>query len=114
MNYIVDKETLNNFCDDYIKPTLKSHRTDLYPLCFQRCKEIISTYRSAFPLDCAQLDLLFILLKQQLITPIGGLVAMDEVIEYMYDHFDEIYKAPKIFISHSEKDKPIVEKFVYA
>ena len=30
----------------------------------------------------------------------------------MYDHFDEKYKTPKIFISHSEKDRPIVEKFV--
>jgi len=30
----------------------------------------------------------------------------------MYDHFDEINKAPKIFISHSTDDRPIVEKFV--
>lgn len=37
---------------------------------------------------------------------------MEEVVKYMYDHFDEIYKAPKIFISHSTDDKPIVEKFV--
>lgn len=37
---------------------------------------------------------------------------MSEVVKYMYDHFDEMYKAPKIFISHSTDDKPIVEKFV--
>ena len=27
-------------------------------------------------------------------------------------YFDEIYKTPKIFISHSTDDKPIVERFV--
>ena len=37
---------------------------------------------------------------------------MEEVVKYMYDHFDEIYKTPKVFISHATADKPIVEKFV--
>lgn len=85
---------------------------DLYIDCVQRCQEIISIYKSAFPCDCAQLDLLLILIKQHLIDMNKCLVAMEEVVKYMYDHFDEIYKTPKIFISHSTDDKPTVERFV--
>ena len=81
-------------------------------ICVQQCKEIISAYKGAFPCDCAQLDLLLWLRAHNLISPKDCLIAMGEVVKYMYDHFDEIYKAPKIFISHSTEDKPIVEKFV--
>ncbi len=109
---MISKEILNDFHDNYIMPSIRVQRMDLYINCVQRCQEIISIYRSAFPCDCSQLDLLLILIKQHLIDMNKCLVAMEEVVKYMYDHFDEIYKTPKIFISHSTDDKPIVEKFV--
>lgn len=113
MSCLINKETLNDFHDNYIMPSIRIQRMDLYINCVQQCQEIISIYRPAFPCDCAQLDLLLILIKQRLIDMDKCLVAMDEVVKYMYDHFDEIYKAPKIFISHATTDKPIVEKFVF-
>ncbi len=112
MSCLISKETLNDFHDNYIMLSIRTQRMDFYQNCVQRCQEIISIYRPAFPCDCAQLDLLLILIKQHLIDMNKCLVAMEEVVKYMYDHFDEIYKAPKIFISHATTDKPIVEKFV--
>lgn len=112
MSCLISKEILNDFHDNYIMPSIRVQRMDLYINCVQRCQKIISIYRSAFPCDCAQLDLLLILIKQHLIDMNKCLVAMEEVVKYMYDHFDEIYKTPKIFISHSTDDKPIVERFV--
>lgn len=118
MSCLIDKDTLNDFHDNYIIPSISSQRMDrtqsmVFSLnCVKRCEEIISIFRPAFPCDCAQLDLLLILIKQRLIDMDKCLVAMEEVVKYMYDHFDEIYKSPKIFISHSTDDKAIVEKFV--
>ena len=112
MNCLVTKETLNEFYDSYIVLSLSNQQTALFLRCVQRCKEIISAYKATFPCDCAQLDLLLWLRTHNLISIKDCLVAMSEVVKYMYDHFDEMYKAPKIFISHSTNDKPIVEKFV--
>ena len=112
MNCLVTKETLNEFYDSYIVLSLSNQQTALFLRCVQRCKEIISAYKATFPCDCAQLDLLLWLRTHNLISIKDCLVAMSEVVKYMYDHFDEMYKAPKIFISHSTDDKPIVEKFV--
>lgn len=112
MNCPVNKETLNEFYDSYIVLSLTNQQKALFLRCVQRCKEIISAYKETFPCDCAQLDLLLWLRTHNLISIKDCLVAMSEVIKYMYDHFDEIYKAPKIFISHSTDDRPIVEKFV--
>lgn len=118
MSCLISKETLSDFHDNYIIPSISAQRMDsaqrmAFSLnCVKRCEEIISIFRPAFPCDCAQLDLLLILIKQRLIDMDKCLVAMEEVVKYMYDHFDEIYKAPKIFISHATIDKPMVEKFV--
>ena len=113
MDCPVNKETLDEFYDSYIVLSLSNHQLKApFLRCVQRCKEIISAYKVAFPCDCAQLDLLLWLRTHNLISIKDCLVAMSEVVKYMYDHFDEMYKAPKIFISHSTDDKPIVEKFV--
>lgn len=112
MNCSVNKETLNEFYDSYIALSLNNQQTALFLRCVQRCKEIISAYKGAFPCDCAQLDLLLWLRTYNLISIKDCLVAMSNAVKCMYDHFDEIYKAPKIFISHSTDDRPIVEKFV--
>lgn len=113
MDCPVNKETLDEFYDSYIVLSLSNHQLKApFLRCVQRCKEIISAYKVVFPCDCAQLDLLLWLRTHNLISIKDCLVAMSEVVKYMYDHFDEMYKAPKIFISHSTDDKPIVEKFV--
>ena len=112
MSCLLDKQTLDIFRTNYIIPTLKYQRTDFLQSCTQQCREIISAYRPAFPDDCAQLDFLFWLEKHSLISVNNCLIAMHDVVQYMSNHFDEIYKAPKVFISHSTDDRPIVEKFV--
>lgn len=112
MNCLVTKEVLDEFYNSYIVLSLSNQQTALFLRCVQRCKEIISAYKGAFPCDCAQLDLLLWLKTHNLISIKDCLVAMSEVVKYMYDHFDEMYKAPKIFISHSTDDRLIVEKFV--
>ena len=112
MNCLVNKETLDEFYKSYIVFTLRNQQADFYLKCIQRCQEIISAYKSAFPCDCAQLDLLLWLNTKNLINIKDCLKAMGEVVRYMYIHFDEIYKAPKIFISHSTYDRPIAERFV--
>lgn len=112
MSCLVNKETLDEFDDNYIILTLNNQQPALFMRCVQRCNEIISAYKGSFPEDCAQLDLLLWLREHNFISIKDCLVLIRGVIKDMYNHFDEIYKAPKIFISHSEKDKPIVEKFV--
>lgn len=113
MNCPVNKETLDEFYDNYIVLSLNNHQLRApFLICIQRCEEIISAYKRTFPCDCAQLELLIWLRTHNLISIKDCLVAMGEVVKYMYNHFDEIYKAPKIFISHSTDDRPIVEKFV--
>lgn len=78
----------------------------------KQCKKVMSDYKSSFPNDCAQLELLFWMQSRNLVSIQNFCATMDEVVKDMYDHFDEVYKAPKIFVSHSTDDKPIVEKFV--
>lgn len=112
MSCLIDKETLDDFHDNYIMLSLCNQKTEFFLRCVQRCQEIISVYKGAFPNDCAQLDFLLWLRRHNLIRIPDCLVAMREVVKYMYDHFDEIYKPPKIFISHAEKDSIIVKKFV--
>lgn len=112
MDCLVNKETLDDFYNNYILLSFNSQQPALFERCIRRCREIISAYKGSFSKDCAQLDLLLWLIKYNLIRVKDCLVAMGNVVMYMCDHFDEIYKDPKIFISHSEEDKLIVEKFV--
>ena len=112
MSCLIDKQTLDDFRNKCIIPALKCQRTDFLQSCIQQCQEIISVYRPAFPNDCAQLDFLFWLKKHDLISVNNYLIAMHDVVQYMSNHFDKTYKAPKVFISHSTDDRPIVEKFV--
>ena len=35
-----------------------------------------------------------------------------KIVDSMYDKFDQVYKPPKLFISHATSDKEIIEKFV--
>ena len=112
MDCLVRRETLDDFDDNYIILSLNNQQPALFLRCVQRCSEIISAYKGAFPEDCAQLDLLIRLSEHNFISIKNCLLLVRKVVKDMYNHFDEKYKAPKIFISHSEKDKPIIEKFV--
>lgn len=112
MNCLVNKETLAHFYDMDIRNALITQDDFFLTRCVNQCKKITTAYKSAFPCDCAQLDLIIWLRTKNLIDKRNFLVAMGNIIKYMYDHFDEIYKIPKIFISHATADKPIVEKFV--
>ena len=88
MDCPVNKETLDEFYDSYIVLSLSNHQLKApFLRCVQRCKEIISAYKVAFPCDCAQLDLLLWLRTHNLISIKDCLVAMSEVVKYMYDHF---------------------------
>ena len=112
MSCLVSRETLKDFYNNYIFLSFNSQQSALFRGCTQRCKEIISAYKGTFPDDCAQLDLLLWLSKRNVISDNNCLAVMGEVVKDMQAHFDEKYKAPKIFISHSTDDNPIVEKFV--
>ena len=91
MDCPVNKETLDEFYDSYIVLSLSNHQLKApFLKSVQRCKEIISAYKAAFPCDCAQLDLLLWLRTHNLISIKDCLVAMSEVVKYMYDHFDEM------------------------
>ena len=37
---------------------------------------------------------------------------MMKIVDSMHDKFDQVYKSPKLFISHATSDKTIIEKFV--
>lgn len=112
MNSLVNKEILNDFYNNYIALSYNYPQPALLQSCGQRCKEIISMFKGIFPDECAQLELLLWLSKRNIIINKNCLAVMGEVVKDMQDHFGEKYKAPKIFISHAEKDKPFVEKFV--
>lgn len=112
MDCLVNKETLDEFYNNYIVLTLNNQQPALFLRCAQQCQKIISAYKGTFTEDCAQLNLLLWMIKHNLISVKDCLVAMGNVVMYMCDHFDEKYKAPKIFISHSTNDNLIVEKFV--
>lgn len=112
MNCVVNKETLNDFYYNYLTSSYYSRQSEPFQKCAQRYKEIKSAYEGAFPCECAQLDLLLWLSDRSLISKNNCLAVMGELVKDMQIHFDEKYKAPKIFISHSTDDKSIVEKFV--
>ena len=112
MSCLVSKETLNDFYNNYLLFSYNNPQPALFQKCALRCNEIISEYKGFFPDDCAQLDLLLWLGNRGVIESKNCVAVMGEVVKGMQDRFDERYKAPKIFISHSTDDISIVEGFV--
>ena len=112
MNSLVNKEILNDFYNNYIALSYNYPQPALLQSCGQRCKEIISMFKGIFPDECAHLELLLWLSERNIIIENNCLAVMGEVVKDMHAHFDEKYKAPKIFISHAKKDEPFVEQFV--
>ena len=58
MNCLVNKETLNDFYNNFILFSYRNLQPELFQRCVQRCEEIVSAYKRAFSDECAQLDLL--------------------------------------------------------
>ncbi len=81
MGCIIDKETLDDFKKSYIVPSINDQRR--FPSCYKRCQEIISKYKVAFPCDCAQLDMLLLIMNQGLVSVGNCPVAMCEVVTYI-------------------------------
>lgn len=78
----------------------------------QEREAVCNTYRPVFPVQCAQLDLLWGLRKKDAITFENTILAIDDLVRDMSKRFDETYKPPKLFISHAHDDNEIVKKFV--
>lgn len=76
------------------------------------CQNIIKTFEKLFPADCAQLYQLLLLLEGNAIQTKLFTIMMMNIIDSMYDKFDQSYKPPKLFISHATSDNKIIEKFV--
>lgn len=74
--------------------------------------EIMNLYSGLFPAECAQIYQLIILLEEKEIKRNICIRSMVELVNHMYEKFDQIYKSPKLFISHAILDKKIVEIFV--
>lgn len=76
------------------------------------CEEIIFDYCSVFPVECGQLELVAEMWDKGLCDKNLCVTIVSNIVKRMLNHFEEKYKSPKIFISHSTKDEPLVEKFV--
>lgn len=78
----------------------------------EHCNIVISAYSSIFPVECGQLRLLAEMWEKGRCDRQAGIEVAASLVNYMINHFEDGYKAPKIFISHSTKDIAIVEKLV--
>ena len=111
----MNKQKLKDF-STYAKKTSGTTDEDFFNTSFKKfeknCKEIINLYSVLFPAECAQIYQLIILLEEKEIKREICISSMVELVNHMYDKFDQIYKSPKLFISHATSDKKIVETFV--
>ena len=78
----------------------------------QFCEEIAINYCSVFPVECGQIELVAEMWSKGLCDKNLCVTIVSNIVKRMLNHFEEKYKSPKIFISHSTKDEPLVEKFV--
>lgn len=73
---------------------------------------IIRNYQSLFPKECALISQALFLAESHVIYIQSCISLIEKYIDDMYETFDHVYKAPKLFISHSTEDRDVVEKFV--
>lgn len=114
---MLSKQLLKDFSDDTLKTALSYNETSFYSKSLIKqfkndCMNIISLFEKIFPAECAQLYQLIVLLEEKAIKKNICLRAINELVKYMYDKFEQTYKSPKLFISHATLDKEIVESFV--
>ena len=112
MSSVLDRSKLEAFSEGLpvIAGTLKTNYGSLQFL--SQCDTIISTYKGVFPVECGQLSLLREMWKKGRCDKPVGIEVANHLVSKMLDHFHEVYKSPKIFISHSTNDVAIVEKLV--
>lgn len=109
----MDKQIIKKFYEKDIAIFENQKLTTRLFLIFQQeCQKIISVYEELFPVECARLSQLLELAESRIISYSTCIKLIKELVFSMYERFDRIYKYPKIFISHSTKDREFVEKFV--
>lgn len=112
---MLNKQKLKDF-SAYATKTSGTTDENFFKTSFKKLKnnfkEIMNLYSGLFPAECAQIYQLIILLEEKEIKREICIRTMIELVNYMYDKFDQIYKSPKLFISHATLDKKIVETFV--
>lgn len=70
------------------------------------------TFQPLFPKECALISQALSLAEAHVISIQYCVGLIKKYVNYMYDAFDDVYKEPKLFISHSTEDRAIVERFV--
>lgn len=111
MSPILDKSKLEDISKKL--PAFSYSRTKIGAILFdQLCGEIISTYSGVFPIECGQFKLVKEMWAKGLCDKNLCVVLASNLVSKMLDYFDEKYKSPKVFISHSTNDVAIVEKLV--
>jgi len=115
MSPMLDKSKLEDISKKL--PAFSNNRTKIGAILFdQLCGEIISTYSGVFPIECGQFKLVKEMWAKGLCDKICDknlcVVLASNLVSKMLDYFDEKYKSPKVFISHSTNDVAIVEKLV--
>ncbi len=113
---MLDKGLLDEFSNQHLKTIINYGLQGLYPqdakIFLHKLEAIYNTYLPVFPVQCAQLDLLWDLRKAGAITFEYTIRAIDVLVSDMSTRFDETYKPPKLFISHAKADIIIVKRFV--
>lgn len=113
---MLDKGLLDEFSNQYLKIIINDRLQGLNPkyakFFLDKLDAVYNTYLPVFPIQCAQLKLLWDLRKADAITFSHTIRATDVLVRNMSSRFDKAYKPPKLFISHAQADNMIVKKFV--
>ena len=76
------------------------------------CIQIISAYKTSFPEECGQIDLILQMIKAKIISAQHGFCITKKIVTGMAEQWDSRAKPKKIFISHATDDKKIIDKLV--
>lgn len=116
MSKTVDKKLLESFHNNWLIKIIHSGYRRFSPdeaKAFEKeYNLIIKSFNKVFPSECVEIQMLLLLFEKKFLSYRVFITLLTREIEYMYNHFDEVYKPPKLFISHSKDDSIIVEKFV--
>ena len=74
--------------------------------------KLITTYEVIFPVECALIYQTWVYFQARHLNATLCLHMINKHLGEMMQKFDTVYKPPKLFINHSEKDKEIVDAFV--
>lgn len=111
---MLNKQSIIDFKQNYIDIIIIAQyhiSNSIFSQLKAKVQEFVSMYEKLFPVECAK-----IVQAWQLFGTKASLkqfiILLNDIVIEMANKFDDVYKPPKLFISHSEKDKAFVEKFV--